>query len=94
MPQWSRGSPPSPRDSFPAVHLPAPTTCAGWGRRGPAPRPGGPAFARSRSGAREERPAGPGVPLVTYWTDSNCFPLLPKKSHDQPSLFNMCLIFQ
>jgi hypothetical protein len=35
-----------------------------------------------------------GVPLVTYLTDSNYFPLLPKKSHDRPTLFNRCLIFQ
>lgn len=96
MPRRSRGVPARVLAALPPrCTCPRPPPAPGVrGRRGPARGPAGPAFARTRSGAREERPAGPGVPLATCLTDSNYFPLLPKKSHDRPSLFNTGLIFQ
>lgn len=74
-----------PRQS-PAVHLPAPPNLRGVG--GGVSLLAGledpPSAERAMVPGRSGRPAGPGVPLVTYLTDSNYFPLLPKKSHDRP----------
>lgn len=62
-PQWSQGPPVLCRRQSPAVHLPAPTTCAGWGGGGGVSLLAGledpPSAERAMEPGRSGRPAGP-----------------------------------